>query len=90
MVGAGPARARPRAQRAQTARLLLETTDLPMIEVAFAAGFRSVRQFNATMREVFAATPRELRARARAAGRRRRRRDRRCACRTARRSTPRA
>ncbi|TKJ21548.1 AlkA N-terminal domain-containing protein [Blastococcus sp. CCUG 61487] len=50
-----------RAQRAQTARLLVETTDLPMADVAFAAGFASVRQFNDTIREVFATTPTDLR-----------------------------
>jgi AraC family transcriptional regulator of adaptative response / DNA-3-methyladenine glycosylase II len=60
-VGAGPL-ALARARRAQTARLLIETTDLPITEVAFAAGFASVRQFNITIREVFAATPRELRS----------------------------
>jgi AraC family transcriptional regulator, regulatory protein of adaptative response / DNA-3-methyladenine glycosylase II len=50
-----------RAQRAQTARVLIETTDLPMADVAFAAGFASVRQFNDTIREVFATTPTGLR-----------------------------
>ena len=64
VVGAGPL-ALARAQRAQTARLLLETTALPMIEVASSAGFRSVRQFNATVREIFATTPGDLRSRAR-------------------------
>ncbi len=59
-VGAGPI-AVARAQRAQTARVLLETTDLPITDVAFAAGFASVRQFNDTVREVFAVTPSELR-----------------------------
>src|ERR687889_2334420 len=59
-VGAGPL-ALARARRAHTARLLIETTGLPMTEVAFAAGFASVRQFNDTIREVFASTPRELR-----------------------------
>src|SRR6476620_3328954 len=44
-VGAGPI-ALARAQRAQTARILLETTELPTADVAFAAGFASVRQFN--------------------------------------------
>src|SRR5689334_13679546 len=44
-VGAGPL-ALARAQRAQTARVLLETTDLPVTDVAFGAGFSSVRQFN--------------------------------------------
>lgn len=59
-VGAGPL-AVARAQRAQTARLLIETTDLRLTDVAFAAGFGSVRQFNDTIREVFAASPSELR-----------------------------
>lgn len=62
-VGAGPL-ALARAQRAQTARLLIETSELGFAEVAFAAGFGSVRQFNATVREVFASTPSQLRARA--------------------------
>jgi AraC family transcriptional regulator, regulatory protein of adaptative response / DNA-3-methyladenine glycosylase II len=51
-----------RARRAQTARLRVETTDLPMADVAFAAGFASIRQFNDTVRQVFAATPTALRA----------------------------
>ncbi|MFL5846603.1 MAG: AlkA N-terminal domain-containing protein [Solirubrobacteraceae bacterium] len=68
VAGAGPL-ALARAQRAQTARVLLETTALPVTEVAFAAGFASVRQFNATIREVFATTPSELRTRARRHGR---------------------
>ncbi|HWL66107.1 MAG TPA: Ada metal-binding domain-containing protein, partial [Actinomycetota bacterium] len=59
-VGAGP-QALARAQRAQTARVLIETTPLPFTEVAFAAGFASIRQFNDTVRAVFAATPSELR-----------------------------
>jgi AraC family transcriptional regulator, regulatory protein of adaptative response / DNA-3-methyladenine glycosylase II len=59
-VGAGPL-ALARARRAHTARLLIETTDLPITELAFAAGFTSIRQFNDTIREVFAVTPRELR-----------------------------
>ncbi|GGP52305.1 AlkA N-terminal domain-containing protein [Streptomyces calvus] len=62
-LGAGPL-ALARAQRAQTARLLIETTDLPMAEVAFAAGFSSIRTFNDTVREVFALAPSELRTRA--------------------------
>jgi AraC family transcriptional regulator of adaptative response / DNA-3-methyladenine glycosylase II len=68
VVGAGPL-ALARAQRAQTARLLLETTTVSITDVAFAAGFQSVRQFNATVQEVFAMTPSDLRARARRAGR---------------------
>ena len=63
-VGAGPL-ALARAQRAQTARILIETTDLGLAEIAFAAGFGSVRQFNDTIREVYAAVPSHLRATAR-------------------------
>ncbi|HSD78578.1 MAG TPA: Ada metal-binding domain-containing protein, partial [Solirubrobacteraceae bacterium] len=51
VVGAGPL-ALARAQRAQAARILLETTAVPITAVAFAAGFGSVRQFNATVRDV--------------------------------------
>ncbi len=65
-VGAGPL-ALARAQRAQTARLLIETTTLPISQIAFAAGFASIRQFNDTVRAVFALTPSELRTRARTA-----------------------
>jgi len=63
-VGAGPL-ALARAQRAQTARLLIETTSLRFGEIAFAAGFASIRQFNDTVRAVFALTPTDLRTRAR-------------------------
>ncbi|MER6732345.1 bifunctional transcriptional activator/DNA repair enzyme AdaA [Streptomyces puniciscabiei] len=66
-LGAGPV-ALARAQRAHTARVLLQTTELPVTEIAFASGFASVRQFNDTVREVYASTPTELRA-APAAGR---------------------
>jgi AraC family transcriptional regulator, regulatory protein of adaptative response / DNA-3-methyladenine glycosylase II len=59
-LGAGPL-AIARAQRAQTARVLTETTTLPLSEIAFAAGFTSIRQFNATIQEVFAVTPSQLR-----------------------------
>ncbi|MFJ9038104.1 bifunctional transcriptional activator/DNA repair enzyme AdaA [Streptomyces sp. NPDC102406] len=59
-VGAGPV-ALARAQRAHTARVLLQTTPLPVTEIAFAAGFASVRQFNDTMRAVYARTPTQLR-----------------------------
>ncbi len=59
-LGAGPL-ALARAHRAHTARLLLQTTALPVADVAFAAGFASVRQFNDTVQEVFAVTPSVLR-----------------------------
>ncbi|MEO3781844.1 AlkA N-terminal domain-containing protein [Actinocorallia sp. B10E7] len=60
-VGAGPV-ALARAQRAQTARVLLQTTGLPITEIAFASGFASVRQFNDTIKKIYAVTPGELRA----------------------------
>jgi AraC family transcriptional regulator of adaptative response / DNA-3-methyladenine glycosylase II len=63
-LGAGPL-ALARAKRAQTARTLVETTDLPLSDVAFAAGFSSIRQFNETVREVYAVSPSELRGRRR-------------------------
>ncbi|MGK5733263.1 DNA-3-methyladenine glycosylase 2 family protein [Streptomyces sp. URMC 124] len=59
-LGAGPI-ALARAQRAHTARVLLQTTDMPVTGIAFAAGFASVRQFNDTIREIYAATPSGLR-----------------------------
>ena len=62
-VGAAPL-ALARAQRSQTARVLIETTDLPFGDVAFAAGFSSIRQFNDTVRQVFDNTPTVLRKRA--------------------------
>ena len=67
-VGTGPL-ALARAQRSQTARVLLETTDLPIAHIAFAAGFASVRQCNETVRQIFADTPGGLRARAAKAAR---------------------
>jgi AraC family transcriptional regulator of adaptative response / DNA-3-methyladenine glycosylase II len=59
-LGAGPL-ALARSQRAHTARILAETTSLPLADVAFASGFASVRQFNDTMRQVYGVSPRELR-----------------------------
>ncbi len=62
-VGAGPL-ALARAQRVQTARVLIETTDLPFSDIAFAAGFASIRQFNDTLRAACDTTPTELRRKA--------------------------
>lgn len=61
-LGAGPL-ALARAKRAQTARVLIETTELTYADIAFASGFSSVRQFNDTIREVYAASPTDLRGR---------------------------
>lgn len=62
-IGTGPV-GLARAQRAQTARSLIERTDLPFSQITWAAGFGSIRTFNETIREVYARSPRELRARA--------------------------
>jgi AraC family transcriptional regulator of adaptative response / DNA-3-methyladenine glycosylase II len=62
-LGAGPL-ALARAHRAHTARLLIQTTALPMADIAFAAGFSSVRQFNDTIQEVFCTSPSLLRTEA--------------------------
>ena len=64
-LGAGPLPSR--AHRARTARTLLESTSLSAADIAFAAGFGSVRQFNDTIREVYAVTPSALRSRRRVA-----------------------
>ena len=61
-LGAGPL-ALARSQRAHTARMLLVNTDLPISDVAFSAGFGSIRQCNDTIREVFDMTPTALRSR---------------------------
>lgn len=60
--GAGPL-ALARSRRAQIARTLVETSSMSFADIAFAAGFSSIRQFNDTVREVYAATPSELRSR---------------------------
>ena len=66
-LGAGPL-GLARAHRAHSARILIETTGLSFTDIAFAAGFASLRQFNDTVREVFAATPTVLRSQARRRG----------------------
>jgi AraC family transcriptional regulator of adaptative response / DNA-3-methyladenine glycosylase II len=63
-LGAGPL-ALARAHRAQAARTLLASTELPVADVAFAAGFSSIRQFNETIQSVYETTPSELRSLAR-------------------------
>jgi AraC family transcriptional regulator of adaptative response / DNA-3-methyladenine glycosylase II len=59
-VGVGPL-ALARTRRAQTARLLIDQTDLSMTEIGYAAGFASIRQFNDVMRVEFGCPPSELR-----------------------------
>lgn len=55
-------------QIAQTGRLLaarrlLNETALPVTQIAFASGFRSLRRFNATMKERYGAPPSKMRGR---------------------------
>jgi len=57
-----------RTRRAHLARRLLADTDLRVADVAFAAGFGSVRQCNDVCRAVFRATPSQLRAEQRGRG----------------------
>lgn len=59
-VGASPD-AVARSRRAHLAKRLLVETDLRIADVAFAAGFGSVRQCNDVVRATFHATPSELR-----------------------------
>jgi AraC family transcriptional regulator, regulatory protein of adaptative response / DNA-3-methyladenine glycosylase II len=61
-LGAGPL-ALARAHRAQTARTLLAATNLSIADVAFAAGFSSIRQFNDTVQAIYELTPSEIRSR---------------------------
>lgn len=67
-VGVGPL-ALARTRRAQTARLLVESTAMPLGDVAFTAGYASIRQFNASIQEAFGAAPSTLRQQVRAADR---------------------
>jgi AraC family transcriptional regulator, regulatory protein of adaptative response / DNA-3-methyladenine glycosylase II len=54
-----------RSARVHFARRLLDDTDLTVTEVAFAAGFGSLRQFNRACQDIFRDSPRALRARRR-------------------------
>lgn len=65
-LGASPA-AIARARRVHFARALLDQSDVSVTAVAFAAGFRSVRQFNHAVRATFGESPRALRRRRTAA-----------------------
>jgi AraC family transcriptional regulator, regulatory protein of adaptative response / DNA-3-methyladenine glycosylase II len=58
-----------RSRRAHFARRLLDDTDLTVLDIAFASGFGSLRQFNRSMQEVFDASPTDLRDRRRRADR---------------------
>lgn len=62
-LGAGPL-ALARTTRLQTARRLLAETSMPVTDIAFASGFASVRQFNASFQESYGQPPSALRRRA--------------------------
>ena len=69
-VGASPI-AFAQTRRLHFAKRLLDETDLPMTEIALAAGFGSLRRFNDAFQRTYQRAPRELRrrrVRARAAG----------------------
>lgn len=70
-LGASPT-AVARSRRAHFAKRLIDDTEMTMAEIAFAAGFGSVRRFNTTMRTIFDRAPSQIR---RAARTRRRGRD---------------
>jgi AraC family transcriptional regulator of adaptative response / DNA-3-methyladenine glycosylase II len=59
-LGASPI-AVAQTRRVLIAKQLIHETELPMAEIALAAGFGSVRRFNETMRALFGRAPTELR-----------------------------
>jgi AraC family transcriptional regulator of adaptative response/methylated-DNA-[protein]-cysteine methyltransferase len=59
-VGAGP-NAVASTRRVQAAKRLIDETDLPLVEIAFAAGFGSVRRFNAAFLKTYRRPPSSLR-----------------------------
>lgn len=61
-LGAGPL-SLARSRRAALAKQLLEHTDLPSTDVAFASGFASVRAYHATIRRLYGLSPTEIRER---------------------------
>ncbi|HEU0235885.1 MAG TPA: AlkA N-terminal domain-containing protein [Candidatus Limnocylindrales bacterium] len=66
-LGVGPHEV-ARTRRAGLAKQLLEQTDLTSTEVAFAAGFRSLRAYNEAVRGTFGRSPTEIRDRRRPRG----------------------
>jgi AraC family transcriptional regulator of adaptative response / DNA-3-methyladenine glycosylase II len=59
-LGASPVRL-AMSRRVHFARRLIDDTDLPLTEVAFASGFASLRRFNDAFRRVFASAPSSVR-----------------------------
>jgi AraC family transcriptional regulator, regulatory protein of adaptative response / methylated-DNA-[protein]-cysteine methyltransferase len=64
-VGASPLQV-AKTVRIQRAKRLLDMTDLPITEIAFRAGFGSVRRFNSVFRELYGRPPSATRSRQRA------------------------
>ena len=56
-----PPRAVARTLRVQRAKRLLDGTDLAITQVALAAGFASLRRFNAVFRETYGCAPSAVR-----------------------------
>jgi len=67
-VGASPL-AVAKTRRIHFARRLLDDTELPMRDVAYASGFSSIKRFNTVMRETFRRSPTEMRRATRACDR---------------------
>jgi AraC family transcriptional regulator of adaptative response/methylated-DNA-[protein]-cysteine methyltransferase len=59
-LGASPGQV-ARTARVQRAKRLLDTTDLPMSQIAMSAGFGSLRRFNTVFSEVYRRQPTEMR-----------------------------
>jgi AraC family transcriptional regulator of adaptative response / DNA-3-methyladenine glycosylase II len=70
-IGASPLQL-ARSRRVQTAGALITQSSMPLVDVAFAAGFGSLRQFNETMRQELGFAPGTLRGAGTDAGRERR------------------
>jgi AraC family transcriptional regulator, regulatory protein of adaptative response / methylated-DNA-[protein]-cysteine methyltransferase len=52
-----------KTSRIQKAKKLLDATDLPITEIAFASGFASIRRFNAVFLETYGRAPSRVRKR---------------------------
>ena len=61
-LGAAPSEV-AQTRRLHFAKKLIDETDLPLTTLCFAAGFGSVRRFNAVLKQTYGKSPRELRAR---------------------------
>jgi len=60
-LGASPVQV-AQSRRLHAARMLLDSTKLPVTDIAFSSGFGSVRRFNTAFKTAFDRSPREVRA----------------------------